>query len=715
MLGLPGSGQARTETFRWLDSNPDPSPVAAFRLHLGESSRNYTLVLDAGMPPADASDVRSFSTVVPDDAVLYVSMTALDAEGLESVFSNELVRLPDVGGPTGLPPDGSIDEPTGPVTITAGESVVFAGSGAGGAPPLSYGWIIDDGSSAVLTSMAQNPGPIEFSQPGTHTVSLELMDSEGQVDATPATVTVTVNAPQPPPGGSSGNDAFAPAPFDVVVPRVATGLDTPVYLTAPRGDPRLFVLELGGGVRIVEDGGLLPLPFLDLSFDVSDAEEGGLLGLAFDPDYTENGFFYIYRTDRLGDSVLSRFQVGADPYVVDADSEEVLLRVAQPFDGQNGGTIAFGPDDGFLYLGLGDGGSSNDPGDRAQDGGVLLGKLLRLDVGVPPAPDSIPGSGGYAIPADNPFVGDPHVRDEIWAFGLRNPYRFSFDRDLFDLWLTDEGQDAREEINFEARGDAGGRNYGWDVMEGSLCNENDPAPAPPCDDPSIELPLHDYPHTHGNCAITGGYVYRGTMVEQSGQYFFGDYCSGRIWSFDPTTGEGLDWTEALGDAAGVPFQLASFGEGGAGDLYVVHVDGDIFRIGLPNPECSDGFDNDGDTFIDFPEDPGCPDAEASFEDPVCDDGFDNDGDGFIDFPEDPGCPDAAAPREDPACNDGIDNDGQSDLLDSDCPVASRNSEEESSNYTCGLGAELVFVLPPLIWMRRRLRPARGGRQTRARE
>jgi glucose/arabinose dehydrogenase len=551
ILGLPNSGHARTDTLRWLDSNPDPSPVVGFRVYVGPDSRNYTWFRNVGLPVADRDGVRSVGVTVPDDASYYVAMTSYDAEGRESGFSNEQLWLP--------------------------------GSEASSDPTTDAGGTLELTPGSVAYNLSDSPPPadgssVEDSPPPTDESSVE--------DSPPPTDESSVEDSEPPAGGSSGQDFFRPAQIEVEVQWVAADLDTPVYLTAPPGDPRLFVLEAGGRIRIIDDGKVLPAAFLNLNFDTpQSAEEGGLLSLAFDPAYAENGLFYVYRTNRLGDSVLSRFQVSEDPSVAYAWTEEELLRVKQPYEAQNGGSIAFGPDDGFLYVGLGDGGSVDDPGNRAQDGRELLGKLLRLDVGVPPARHSIPTGNGYAIPADNPFVDDPEVRDEIWALGLRNPYRFSFDRELSELWLTDEGQGRREEVNFEARNDAGGRNYGWDVMEGTLCNPDDPAPAPPCRHSSLVPPLHEYPHTQGNCAITGGYVYRGSLSALEGEYFFGDYCSGKIWSLDRNSDSATDWTEALGAAvSGVPFQLVSFGEDGAGDLYIVHRNGNIFRLGLLGPE-----------------------------------------------------------------------------------------------------------------------------------
>jgi len=491
---------------------------------------------------------------------------------------------------------------------------------------------------------------------------------------------VTVRSPDLPEPPPVGNASFPPSE-DVDVALVASGFDMPVQVTAPRGDPRLFVAEAGGLVHIIENDSVLATPFLDLGFTTPGQE---LLSVAFDPEFEKNGHFFAHWVDSDGSTVLSRYSLGSNENVADLGSEEVLLVVPQPFDSQNGGAIAFSPDDGFLYVGMGDGGSTNDPANVSQDGGALLGKILRLDVGVPPAPASIP-AGAYAIPADNPFVGDAAVRDEIWAIGVRNPHRFSFDRDLGDLWLADEGQDLREEIDFEPAGDAGGHNYGWDVMEGSSCAAL-PAPAPPCGDASIKPPYHEYAHDSDHCSITGGYLYRGSDTALFGEYFYSDYCSGAVWSIDPTTGEGTNWTAAFGDAAGLRLEVASFGAGGGGALYVLHENGDIFRIGALAPACSDKLDNDRDGQIDDGVDPGCRDADSDVEDPVCDDGIDNDGDQMIDV-LDPGCEAAWSDTESEGGGDDDDDGGGG-----------------SSAGSCGLGAELAFLLPPLMWLRRRQRP-----------
>ncbi len=368
--------------------------------------------------------------------------------------------------------------------------------------------------------------------------------------------------------------AGAPARAQLASTPVASGLDQPIFLDAPAGDPRLFVLERDGRIVLIVSGAVRTTPFLDITDRVGTAGEGGLLGLAFDPDYATSGLFYVYYTDLAGDSLLSRFSVSADPDVADP-SEQVLLVVDQPYSNHNGGTIAFGPDD-FLYLGLGDGGSSNDPLGAGQDPLRLLGKMLRLDVGTPPAPGSTPVPGtGYAVPADNPFVNDPSTRDEIWALGLRNPYRWSFNPLTRNLWIADVGQGQREEVNFEPWTSPGGRNYGWKVWEGNRCNTTSAA----CAAPGFTPPLLDYDHSAGNCSITGGYSYRGRLIPHAfAQYFFGDFCSGRIWTYDTRTGTVSDVSTQLGPAANAGFQLVSFGEDGMGELYVVHQGVEIYRV-----------------------------------------------------------------------------------------------------------------------------------------
>ncbi len=374
---------------------------------------------------------------------------------------------------------------------------------------------------------------------------------------------------------------------------VASGLAQPLTVAAPVGDSRLFVAEEAGRVRIVAGGSVLPTPFLDIATRVSTSGEGGLLGLAFPEDFATSGWFVVYYTDLANDSVISRFSVSENPDVADPNSEEVLLWIDQPDAHTNhrGGTIHFGRD-GFLWFATGDGGGSNDPDEQAQNPNSLLGKMLRIDVGPAFAPDSLVVAGeAYRIPADNPFVGAA-PRDEIWAFGLRNPFRWSFDRLNGDVWIGDVGQGAREEVSFEPANDPGGRNYGWDVMEGTRCNTADPAPAPPCNDPSLTLPVYEYDHSLDECSIIGGFVYRSDSSLLRGLYFFGDFCTGRVFTFQPSTGNVVDRTAELGAAADSDFDLVSFGEDGFGRLLLVQRgSGRVHRISpnsRPSPGCGFG-------------------------------------------------------------------------------------------------------------------------------
>ncbi len=344
---------------------------------------------------------------------------------------------------------------------------------------------------------------------------------------------------------------------------VAGGFVKPVYLTHA-GDGRLFVVEQDGAIRIIQDGAVLPQPFLNIDPLVGSIEsERGLLGLAFHPNYAENGRFFIYYTDNSGGTVISRYQVSSDnPNQADPDSAVVIFTLPQPDWNHNSGQLVFGPD-GYLYVGLGDGGGANDQYQNGQNPSTLLGTILRLDVDF--------NESGYAIPADNPFVGDDAKRNEIWAYGLRNPWRFSFDRLTGDLFIADVGQNLWEEIHLQPADSPGGENYGWNIMEGSHCFQTET-----CDPTGLELPIHDYPHGEGSCSVTGGYVYRGQQyLELYGNYFLADYCSGIFWSLFPEA-DG-SWTATK--LVDTPHFPSSFGEDVDGELYFLsYGEGTVYQI-----------------------------------------------------------------------------------------------------------------------------------------
>jgi glucose/arabinose dehydrogenase len=369
--------------------------------------------------------------------------------------------------------------------------------------------------------------------------------------------------PISPPAATDTAESATAVTTITLSPIVLNGLNQPLYLTHA-GDDRLFVVEKEGAIRIIQNGRLLDEPFLDISDRVNaEASERGLLSLAFHPNYGQNGRFFVNYTNLAGDTAVSAFQATADPNRADPAGEELLLTIAQPFPNHNGGQLQFGPD-GYLYIGMGDGGSGGDPEGHGQNPATLLGALLRLDVDQPAE------SAAYGIPADNPFVGDSRKRPEIWAIGLRNPWRFSFDRATGDLLIGDVGQNRWEEVSFLAAGTPGGANFGWNVMEGAHCYDRNS-----CDQSGLVLPVYDYEHERGRCSITGGYVYRGSQFPAlAGNYFFGDYCSGEIWSM--TAGNGR-WSANL--VLATASTIVSFGEDAQGELYVVDINGGIYQIG----------------------------------------------------------------------------------------------------------------------------------------
>lgn len=367
-------------------------------------------------------------------------------------------------------------------------------------------------------------------------------------------------------GGSGGSGPLPqdPPPTASFVP-VAGGLALPVHVGhAGDGSQRVFIVEQAGRILILDNGSVLPAPFLDISASVLSGGERGLFSVAFPPGYASKGYFYVHYTRKPdGSNVVSRYRVTADPNIADNGSETEVLTVAQPFANHNGGQIAFGPD-GYLYIGLGDGGGGGDPLNSGQSPGTLLGKLLRIDVESGDAP--------YGIPADNPFLGVPGYLGEIWALGLRNPWKFSFDRGTGDLYIADVGQGSREEVDFRPAGSGGGENYGWNVMEGSICFAGQP-----CNPVGFILPVAEYDHGQG-CSVTGGYVYRGpSFPARQGFYLYGDFCSGRVWALRRS---GTSWENAL--LSDTAFSISAFGEDEGGELYLAEYgSGTLYRIEFP--------------------------------------------------------------------------------------------------------------------------------------
>jgi glucose/arabinose dehydrogenase len=405
-------------------------------------------------------------------------------------------------------------------------------------------------------------------------------------------------------------------PGDLQLDLVVSGLSEPVALRHAPADARLFVVQQGGSIRIIDGGSLVPTPFLNVNagaggtappLGFTSSGERGLLGLAFHPNYTANGQFYVYYTDANGDTVVSRYLRSAgDANLADAASGSVVLRIDQDFSNHNGGDIHFGPD-GRLYIGLGDGGRGNDPCNRAQtlpisailtgtqngencnsdaaftgSGGdfeslALLGKMLRIDVDATAAAvagDERCGFGDsgtipYAIPNDNPYQGSDGICDEIWHAGLRNPFRFSFDRGNGDLYIGDVGQSAREEIN-AVPGDVGGLNFGWRCREGDVAGGNTSLCANP---PAFIDPVLTYENPTLGCSVSGGFRYRGPIAALRGVYFYGDFCSGRVFAGRPFNGawRSLQWQDT-------PYSVSGFGEGADGALYLVHYGGAIRRF-----------------------------------------------------------------------------------------------------------------------------------------
>jgi glucose/arabinose dehydrogenase len=441
----------------------------------------------------------------------------------------------------------------------AGIQETPASTAAGGTAEAQAPAGLDGATAAVTTSPSPSPAaeapatprPATATRPGPTPSPAPTTSSPPtrRATATPAATSTTAPAPDP-------------AAVALELEAVVEGLASPSGIVSPGdGSGRLFILEQPGRIRIVEQGKLLVAPFLDIVDRVtSEGNEQGLLGLAFHPQYADNGRFLINYTDRNGDTVISSWSVSQDPNRAEAGSETLVLVVDQPAANHNGGHLVFGPD-GHLYIGLGDGGGAGDTYGNGQNGQTLLGAMLRLDVDTREP---------YAVPDDNPFLDDPAVRDEIWAMGLRNPWRYSFDRLTGDLYLADVGQNAYEEVNFQPAGSGGGENYGWPILEGMHCFAGEG-----CQADGLEMPIWEYDHSAG-CSITGGYVYRGTRYPiLQGIYVVGDYCSGTIWGL--ARGAAGNWQSAV--LAQTDVRLTTFGQDEEGELYLVdRSSGTLYRL-----------------------------------------------------------------------------------------------------------------------------------------
>jgi glucose/arabinose dehydrogenase len=383
----------------------------------------------------------------------------------------------------------------------------------------------------------------------------------------PAAVPVAARDPLAAGPADRSAEAIEPAALSsgqLQVIRVTGGLSSPLGVThAGDGSGRLFVVQRGGRVRVVKSGTLQSGSFLDVGSRISCCGERGLLGLAFHPDFSTNRYLYVYYTRTDGDIMLTRLRANTALTSASLSTEVPLLRIEHSArSNHNGGALAFGPD-GYLYISTGDGGGSNDPDDNGQDKNSLLGKILRIDV-------NGTGSGpydNYAIPSDNPFVG-VNGADSVWAWGMRNPWRISFDRTTGNLFIGDVGQDRYEEVNRESNASAGGRNFGWDIMEGKHCRVS--GCTPPAND---VLPVAEYTHSLG-CSITGGYVYRGSHRDLQGLYVFGDFCSGRIWTM-PNAGSSITVRRDTS------LNISSFGESESGELFVTDLNGVLYRVIAP--------------------------------------------------------------------------------------------------------------------------------------
>ncbi len=539
-----------------------------------------------GTLPWVASDNATWLSATPASGAAPSTVSvSVDLSGLAAGTYGGMVTITSTGvtgSPKNIPVTLTVTSPPGaaPVLSVTPGSLAFTGQ-AGGANPASQTVSVTNTGGGTLPWVASDNAtwlsatPASGAAPSTVSVSVDLsglaagtyggmvtITSTG-VTGSPKNIPVTLTVTAPPPG---------PLP-QISLAVVAGGFVSPVHVThAGDGSGRIFVVEQAGRIRILDNVAVLPTSFLDLASinppRLIAGGEQGLLSVAFPPGFAAKGHFYVnYTRAPDGATVVARYRVSAgDANVADPASEAVILTIPQPFANHNGGQLAFGPD-GYLYIGMGDGGSGGDPQNNGQSPGALLGKLLRIDVESGAAP--------YAVPPDNPFVGVAGFRPEIWALGLRNPWRFSFDRGTGDLYIGDVGQNAFEEVDFQPAGSPGGQNYGWNIMEGDSCY---PPGTAGCNRTGLALPVFVYAHVP-ECSVTGGHVYRGSAFPPlQGIYLFGDYCSGRIWGLRRN---GTAW-DNMGLLTTPALNISTFGEDEEGNVYVAnHTGGEIRKILSP--------------------------------------------------------------------------------------------------------------------------------------
>ena len=509
-----------------------------------------------------SNGTASGTITLPVGSARTITMHAYDAGGVETHRGSGTFNILAGTNPaivlvlTPLAGDVVINVTLGSFVITiapAAETLAVAGTGGLTAS------IVDGNGQPVLQPVvwgSLNPGVASVASTGDRTAQITAVAPGG------TTIVASFG------GGAGSNTVVVSANPGVEL--VANGFTAPLYVTQPPADTsRLFVVEQGGRVMIVKNGTTLATPFLDLTSLVLSGGERGLLSIVFHPNYGNNGQFFVGYTDKPNGNIqVARYTVSGNPDVASAGSAQPVISINHStFGNHNGGQLVFGPD-GFLYISVGDGGGANDQLGTGQDTTVLLAKLLRLDVnGVLP----------YVVPPSNPFVGRAPAKPEIWAYGLRNPWRVTFDRLTGDLYIADVGQNGREEVNVQSRLSTGGENYGWSIMEGSICFGT----IDPCNQTGLRLPVFDYPHSGGpitGCSITGGYVYRGQKLPLlNSHYFFADYCSGWVRSFRYVNGVAQNLTDYT-PRFGTLRNITSFGQDSRGELYIVVQGGSVYRI-----------------------------------------------------------------------------------------------------------------------------------------